>query len=345
MSTGLLRRVNNIAENEDICAASHPSIALVIPTKNRPKDLQVVVAGVLAQSVLPRQLIVVDQSETDESEQLINCYREEYELASRQSGGLVYVRDNTIRGLTAARNRALRLVECEIVIFLDDDVILDREFVRYIADTYAQCPSATGVSGIITNYSPPTWIYGTWTSQFARGAFRDDRQPVYWNVQSIAQDRPVRVTRLGGGLMSFRMAAIAHVQFDENLCGACEGEDVDFCLHLGPDVLLLIQPKAQLIHKQTPTARTNKGWLYLHVRTNWYLYRRGYARGPYGFACFVWLNVGHLIATALVSIRRFSLRPWSLWMQAVNDSRSLVRKIESLVVAGDQALSDLKNPS
>ena len=294
------------------------SVAVVVPTKNRAGDLDVTIAGVFDQTVLPKQLIVIDQSANDDSQRLVVARLEALDIEVRHSLELSYIRDVNIPGLTAARNRALQLVREEIVLFLDDDVVLERDFIEQILAGYRQWPGATGISGIITNYPAPPAVFRYWSRIFTCGPFWDDRQPVYWDASALCSAAPIRVTRLGGGLMSFRMAAIAGASFDENLRGAAPGEDVEFCAGLGPDTLLLIAPKARLAHKKSAAGRAPEHWLSLHAFTMFYIYRRHWNHGPVNKLCFLWLNIGYTLAATLVSARRLSRAPW----QGLAKSRS-----------------------
>jgi GT2 family glycosyltransferase len=300
-------------------------VAVVIPTKNRPQDLDLTVETLLAQTVLPRQLIVIDQSPTDESEKRVFRRCHTLDCESQDPPELVYRRDTSISGLTAARNCSLKVVRTNIVLFLDDDVILEPDFIEQLLGAYELRPDATGVSGVVTNYSPPPGLFRLWSRVFMRGPFWDDRQPVYWNAHRPRGGEPMRVTRLGGGLMSFRMPAIAGMKFDENLRGACDGEDVEFCAQLHPSAVLLIEPKARLIHNQSPAGRSGEHWLRRHARTMWYLYRRRWNYGVRNRFCLLWLNVGYALAAAAVSARRLSLAPYLGISESIRESRILAR--------------------
>ena len=135
----------------------------------------------------------------------------------------------------------------------------------------------------------------------------------------------LQVTRFGGGLMSFRRSAIAGIMFDTNLAGASEGEDVDFCMHLPQGAVLLIAPRARLVHKQTSVSRSTKHWLYLHVRTNWYLYRRNWKHGIRNRLGLLWLTTGYFLTATLISLRQFSGTAWRSVFNGISDSHQLCR--------------------
>ncbi|HST78405.1 MAG TPA: glycosyltransferase [Verrucomicrobiae bacterium] len=300
-----------------------PSVAVAIPTKNRPDDLDTTVASVLRQTILPKQLIIIDQSGKEESRERIIARYEALHADLRKSVELVYISDSSLTGASAARNCALNDLKTEIVLFLDDDVILEHDFNERILEAYRDHPEAVGISGIITNYPPLPALFRYWTRLFTYGPFWDDRQPLYWRAARLRESAPLKVTRLGGGLMSFATGAIGTTQFDENLHGACDGEDVDFCFKLR-SVPLFIAPSARLVHKRSPGGRGREHWLSKHARTNWYLYQRNWNHGLRNRLCFVWLNVGYALATMLVSIRRISFVPWTSLLRAIREANDLI---------------------
>jgi glucosyl-dolichyl phosphate glucuronosyltransferase len=286
------------------------SLTIVLPTKDRPHALKLAVESVFSQTVLPNQLIVVDQSTADDSQRAVTSRYNTLEPAVRSSLKLVYIRDTSIAGLTAARNCSLRSVSEEVVLFLDDDVILEPDFAAEVLAVYDEHPNAVGVSGIVTNYSPPSPIFRWWSKLFTRGPFWDDRQPVYWSSDRIRNHGPVPVSRLGGGLMSFRMDAIRGKWFDENLRGAGYGEDVEFCSRLQPGALLLITPRARLVHNHNPVGRLSDHWLRPAARSSAYLYGKNWNSGVKNRLCALWLGVGFGVIATASSLRRRSLAPW-----------------------------------
>lgn len=300
-----------------------PSVSVVIPTKNRPDDLEKACRSLLVQKAYPRQVIIVDQSRDDESQRRVApLFTRQSPEASRLR--LDYIRAPYLGGVTAARNCALKVVQADVVLFLDDDVVLEPDFVAEIADVYKRFPNATGVSGIITNYRRPPLAYRVWARAFVCGPFHDDRQPVYWRAERIRSGGPVPVSRLGGGLMSFRVSQIQGMFFDENLSGSGrDGEDIDFCAHLGPKALLLITPKARLVHNASPVGRPEQSWLRAHARSFWYLYRRNWNRGVKNRLWLLWLNFGYSLVAVLASLHRLSVDPWRGLLAGIRESRQL----------------------
>jgi GT2 family glycosyltransferase len=204
----------------------------------------------------------------------------------------------------------MKVAKGEIWLFLDDDVVLEPNFVEELIAVYRRYPRVDGVSGIITNYLPPSWAFRTWSWTFARGPFRDDRQPIYWNADRLRQSEPIAVSRFGSGLMSFRADAIKEVRFDESMAGVPEGDDVDYCTRLRPGTQLVIAPGARLVHKKSPIARVEDHWLVRYTQSYLYLYRRHWNAGIKNRVCFVWLELGCVLAAILGSALHGSTKPW-----------------------------------
>jgi GT2 family glycosyltransferase len=294
---------------------------VIIPARNRPDDLKATVGTLLAQTILPQELIVIDQSPRDASERRIR------ELFSRENNGecvtLQYIRDPRISGAATARNEGLQRSFGDIILFLDDDVVLDACFIENLLRSYKRDADVAGVSGIVVNYARPAFLGRLWTWIFARGPFFDDRQPVYFNADQLRSSPPIRVTRFGGGLMSFRAAAIQGARFDENLTGASEGEDVDFCMRLPAGTKLVIDPSARLVHKVSPAARAPEHWIGPVVRGNTYLYYRNWNTGLKNRACFFWFKAGYALLSLAASGRQRSLAPWRAFRDALEQGRVL----------------------
>jgi GT2 family glycosyltransferase len=304
------------------------SVSIIIPTKNRPLDLARVCESVWQQTVHARQLVIVDQSPDSESRGIIARQYGEAAPEIRSAIKLDYVWDSTISGLAVARNQAMEIATGNIWLFLDDDVILEPDFLEQLLAVYASHPEAVGVSGVVTNYARPPRLSRLWNRVFLRGPFFDDRQPVYWQAKRLRNNGPVRVTRLGGGLMSFRAGAVRELRFDENLVGVSDGEDVDFCARLGPQALLLIAPKARLVHNQSPAGRECGHWLARHARALTYLYRRNWRHGVKNRLCYLWLNVGYVLVATLASLRSGSVVGWRALLAGIGDARNIGAKTQ-----------------
>lgn len=299
-----------------------PTLAVLIPTLNRPHDLAIAVETLLRQTRLPQELIIMDQSTGDESERRIRAmFAERANEAAHFE--LRYTRDPSIRSLAVARNLLLEQNRCSIFLFLDDDVELEPDFVERLLEGYAEDAEVTGISGIITNYKPGGLASRAWSRVFVHGPFNDERQHIYYRADELRNAGRIRVSCFGGGLMSFRTGRIGGLRFDENLKGSSEGEDVDFCLHLPTGARLEIDPRARLLHKASIAARKNEHWIASVVRGSSYLYYRNWRRGVRNRVAFAWLMCGFAILSLAASAKRRALGPWRAFTTALHYGKSV----------------------
>jgi glucosyl-dolichyl phosphate glucuronosyltransferase len=282
--------------------ATQLTLSVIIPTKNRARDLEATIESLAAQTHLPDELVVVDQTP-------------QRSFTKPVPFPLRYIHDPKIEGEAEARNVGMNVAKGGIWLFLDDDVILEPNFIEEILAAYS--PDVAGVSGIITNYARPPFSRHLWSTIFMRGPFKDIRQRVYWRSATLRNAKPIRVHQFGGGLMSFRASAIKGVQFDSNSKGGSPGEDLDFCAQIPRDRVLVIAPKARLLHKKSAEARAVVHWLNLHAHVYYYLRERHWRSGFWNNIWFGWLRIGYAFAAALSCIKRGSLESWIAWRDGV----------------------------
>lgn len=89
-------------------------ITAVITTFLRPATLPRAIGSVLAQSILPKELLIIDNASDQETEKLVSNFCLTANIPIR------YIIE-TKRGVSAARNRGLKEATSEYVAFLDDD--------------------------------------------------------------------------------------------------------------------------------------------------------------------------------------------------------------------------------
>ena len=306
------------------------SVSVIIPTKNRVDDLFLTVQTLLQQTVLPDELIVVDQNESDACEVTVKRLFHDADQRTK----LRYVHDPKIHGGATARNVAIAESSGSVLLFLDDDVELERDFLEQLLETYKSNPGATGVSGVVTNYHAPSIVMRLWKRTFMRGPFRDDRELFYWKAAASGNPDLGHVTRLGGGLMSFRASAIGEVRFDDNLRGVSDGEDVDFCMHLGQDSDLLINPRARLVHHPSSAGRTKDHWIRRYVRGQVYLYWRNWDRSTKNRLCLFWFLIGAGVMATGSAVFKHSLHAWRSLLLGYKDGIAAANHRGGMVAHG-----------
>ena len=232
-----------------------------IPTYNRPQALDNCIHSVLAQTQQPVQLIVIDDGELPAPP---------FEGECRTAGiDYVYRQKNSNPGLTASRNLALELTSGDVILFLDDDVVLDPCFIERLAELYARGPQHVGgVGGTITNrpgQTLPRRLRHWMDILFLNSGRKEGRVLPSGFCTNYAQAAaaPRKITEvdfLPGCAMSFRTDAIRGLKFDQDrYAGYGYGEDKEFCMQVREaGHRLWIHPDATLQHFEAPQMRPNK---------------------------------------------------------------------------------------
>lgn len=118
-----------------------PSISVVIPTCNRPDDVQRCLESLTHVDYPFWDILVVDQSDNKDTEALVARYASEMSELS-------YKRMHE-RGLCRARNVGLDVTSGEIVAFLDDDCTVDTDWLFRVADAFDRHRRAAIVYGMV----------------------------------------------------------------------------------------------------------------------------------------------------------------------------------------------------
>lgn len=108
-----------------MASSSHPSIAVVVPMHNRAHCVIAALDSILAQTLRPAQLIVVDNASTDNSRAVV----ERWMTQQKPRCELLLLSEAT-PGAAAARNRGLAAVTTEWVSFFDSDDWMSPHFLQ-----------------------------------------------------------------------------------------------------------------------------------------------------------------------------------------------------------------------
>ena len=118
---------------------------MVVPTYNRPDGLVRLLASLNQQTLLPSEVIVIDDSPTLESEIKVK----ERSSNSDLRFDMVYHRNQVRAGLGASKNQAIDLARGEFVAFTDDDCVVDPGWLEGLtAAIMSAGADVAGVGGI-----------------------------------------------------------------------------------------------------------------------------------------------------------------------------------------------------
>ncbi|MFJ6297783.1 glycosyltransferase family 2 protein [Streptomyces griseoviridis] len=235
------------------------SVVICVYTEDRWEDILAAVSSVRAQSRQARETLLV----VDHNRALLERLTKEYGNAPEGPGAVRVLANAGPRGLSAGRNTGIAASHGEVIAFLDDDAVAERDWLRRLAEGYAD-PRVLAVGG----RTVPVWASGRRPAWFP--------EEFDWVVGCTYRGLPpgrVRVRNVLGGNASFRRTAFDAAggfatgigrDGDRRPLG---GEETELCIRLGqlrPDAVLLIDDRA-VIHHRVPAAREHFG--YFRART------------------------------------------------------------------------------
>ncbi|SEB64654.1 glycosyltransferase family 2 protein [Streptomyces melanosporofaciens] len=234
------------------------SVVICVYTEDRWGDILAAVDSVRAQSLPAHETLLVVDHNAGLLRRLTAHYGDggagaDRETAADTGQGVRVLANAGPRGLSAGRNTGIAASHGEVIAFLDDDAVAERDWLHHFAAAYTD-PRVMAVGG----RTVPVWA--------------SRRRPVWfpeefdWVVGCTYRGLPpgrVRVRNVLGGNASFRREAFDAAggfasgigrDGDKRPLGC---EETELCIRLArarPDALLLIDDRA-VIHHKVPAAR------------------------------------------------------------------------------------------
>jgi glycosyltransferase involved in cell wall biosynthesis len=127
--------------------ADFPSLTVAICTKDRPENLARCLQSLLnlQTSASKLEILVIDNAPSDERTQKL--------VASLPT--VRYTKEPK-PGLNFARNHAVKEAKGEILAFVDDDVVVDRQWLNGLKSAWAENPDAGAFTGLVLPYELDT---------------------------------------------------------------------------------------------------------------------------------------------------------------------------------------------
>ncbi len=242
-----------------------PQATLIIPTLERPEQVQKLLQELQTQKVQNFETLIIDQSDQPNQE------------ASRQaqaSNGKFRYFHLERKSLPNARNVAAHHARSEHLIFIDDDVELAQDFVQHHLQ-HLQKPQIDAVAGRITGGYDDAFDnlkavgkVNLWTGKVQRNFH--------------CQEFLTSIEQLPGGNFSVQRKLYHELKgFDANGFGgpASIGEESDFSFRLRKaGKTIVFEPKAALVHLHLPRGGCRDPsvlrWTYWHGHNTALLQRR-----------------------------------------------------------------------
>lgn len=273
-------------------------ISIIITTYKRRKDLQECLKSILFQTYLPREILIVDNGSDEKTERLI---KENLGELERKNVLLKYLKNDKENSLTVAKNIGVKNTTGDIVLFLDDDVILDEDYLREILKVYEKYPDVVGVEGHIKK-TKPAKIRNTIYNLFFLYHLKKNECKV---LPSACVTYPYPLTKIIScqwlsGVSSYKIQIFKDFKFDEKLKKYSDGEDLEFSYRVFKKYpgSLYITPYAKLVHKTSLKGRIlGKELIEMREVYGLYLFYKLLAPTFKNKLIYFWSRIGRLIIT------------------------------------------------
>ncbi|MDQ3766766.1 MAG: glycosyltransferase [Actinomycetota bacterium] len=279
------------------------SSTFVIATRNRPEELQITVESIVAQTVLPSELCVVDSSTDTPARSHIQ------RLCADSGLHLDYVHPAP-QGLPRQRNFGLDRTTGDPVFLVDDDVFLAPDCHEVILEEYDRWgPELGGVRAAPVRPARPPLISIMWRKLFGIGAWWPEAsgrvRAGFW-LEGTSESAGVRKQEaFVGYFMSYRRQVFDHERFDEALSGYASQEDIDFSYRVSRRYVLIQTPRAKCDHFKTGTNRMPSRKLErMKLANHFYLHRKNMPQDLKHKGALWWGLLGLLIHNVVKAIVR-----------------------------------------
>jgi GT2 family glycosyltransferase len=268
-------------------------IAYVVPTKDRPIDLQKMLNSITTQTIQPTQIIIVDGS-TKPIVGILNGF---------PNLSLDYVRVIPA-GLAKQRNAGMAKIQNDITVagYLDDDLVLEPTATEKIISFWNETAPTTGGASFSIINQP----YSS-SKSFSSFFLLDHKQSGKMMSSSFQAQIPfvkttVETDWLYGGATLWRREVIQKFSYDEWYIGTGYLEDVDYSYRVRQKYRLFVVSEARAYHysRQIPL---NKNYILgrhqIINRTYFFCKMKSFSR-----SAFVWALFGQFLHNVFSSIIR-----------------------------------------
>lgn len=299
-------------------------ISIVIPTYNRNLHLNYCLESILCQLKLPNEVIIINNAKNDEVMKVITKIEERFKKKNIE---IFYIKNPENSG-SIARNLGATKAKGDLVAFLDDDVILDKNYYYEIEKVFLSDENTMGVQGFDTNTLEfkkkfqKNFLFRC-LYRFVKffqisGYYENERARVlpslcvtypYPGFNSIIQSQWISTC---AGVFSKKI--FSKFKFDSELKKYSWNEYLDFSysIYLEYPKSLFITPFAKYRDVQTKDGRLEaKELIYMAEIYDLYIFQKIFNKSLYNVVIYVWSKLGRMLFNIIKIIlkkpKKFSL--------------------------------------
>ena len=282
-----------------------PKVYILILNWNGWKDTLECLESVIRTDYPICSIVIVDNGSTDESvERIEECLKVNAEIKA------ILLKTGCNTGFAGGNNFGIRYIleqkDCDYVLLLNNDTVVEKDFLFRMAETAGANPDAGIVGGRIAYYSSrgENWYAGGRISLW-RGCVYVDKKP--------ASSEPFVTEFITGCLMLIKPEVFHKAGFleEEYFLGV---EDWEFCLKAGREYKLMVDPRAVIYHKvSAATGGENSPLTIYYTARNRMMFINRNLRGLQRVSAFTYTIITRLIKIPLYFMRFKFRHGWAMF--------------------------------
>lgn len=288
-------------------------VSVIIPTKNRIEDIKRCLESISAQTLLPDELVVVDSSDTEELRSWLDSFfRSRFSVPFNFD--FKYVHAGV--GLTRARNLGAESSTKDIVIYVDDDVILDKDCIKEIVHVFDNdsekrvgivfCQSIKPVAkDDFVNVKKNRGFFGLIfaTLFFLGGPGNKGKFLASGNYTYIRDnsggDKIIKVETPTADIYALRRETCDEFRWDEELPGGFYGDDIDLSYRVSRKYQNIYNPRAKMVHKPSVVRPAKSERARTRMEFQYYFFMKNFPPSFKHKFAFWWSILGLLLSSAI----------------------------------------------
>ena len=281
------------------------NFSIVIPTKNRIISLLKTLDSIKNQSILPIDLIIVDQSKTNLWPQIYQYYHNDNFLNI-----INYFYMPSITGLVEAKKYGLGKAQTNLICFLEDDLFLLEDFLFQLHNSFNLKKNINGVCGVIVNHPKYSVLKKLIFNIFHLGFLKDIRVNVF-DINYIDKNNNslIFTDKISCGISMWKKNVFNDVHFDtENKLHFTEDIDLSSRIVNNFGKCTYINTAALVRHDTVNLGRINSFEKIYHKVREYKIYYKK-RKSLINLLNTCWLFIGFFLESLYLSILNFNFKP------------------------------------
>ena len=218
-------------------------ISIIIPTLNRQESLKKIVSQICKNKNIILEILIIEQGDIDTTKKVLKSMEDKR----------IKVIFSEIKSSSIARNVGIKNSKSEFLLFLDDDILINKETPEVIINEFNKSPKINGITCYDIDYLPnKNMILKVFLSLFNLDSFQKKTKILNSGFGTPIQlnNRKSYVEYLSPGHMALRKSYLEknNLTFPEYFLGwsCCEGMYLTHSMYKLSPKSLILHPKAKV---------------------------------------------------------------------------------------------------